>query len=79
LAPDVSGLGRVTVMPASWHARIFGLLKIGVYAGPALVGNFGGSRFFDYTAYGDVSLTHLHTLKRAREVFLNSAQPSRGG
>jgi adenylate cyclase len=24
-----------------------------VHAGPALVGNFGGSRFFDYTAYGD--------------------------
>lgn len=27
LAPDVSGLGSVTVMPASWHARISGLLK----------------------------------------------------
>jgi class 3 adenylate cyclase/CheY-like chemotaxis protein len=27
--------------------------RIGVHAGPALVGNFGGSRFFDYTAYGD--------------------------
>jgi len=24
-----------------------------VHAGPALVGNFGGSRFFDYTAHGD--------------------------
>jgi Adenylate and Guanylate cyclase catalytic domain len=24
-----------------------------VHAGPALVGNFGGNRFFDYTAYGD--------------------------
>jgi class 3 adenylate cyclase len=31
----------------------FGLTRIGVHAGPALVGNFGGSRFFDYTAYGD--------------------------
>lgn len=27
LAPDVCGLGSVTVMPASWHARISGLLK----------------------------------------------------
>ncbi len=27
--------------------------RIGVHAGPALVGNFGGGRFFDYTAYGD--------------------------
>ncbi|MCP3458970.1 adenylate/guanylate cyclase domain-containing protein [Bradyrhizobium sp. CCGUVB23] len=31
----------------------FGTTRIGVHAGPALVGNFGGSRFFDYTAYGD--------------------------
>ena len=27
LAPDVCGLGRVTVMPASWHARISEPLK----------------------------------------------------
>jgi len=31
----------------------FGVTRIGVHAGPALVGNFGGRRFFDYTAYGD--------------------------
>jgi adenylate cyclase len=31
----------------------FGVTRIGVHAGPALVGNFGGNRFFDYTAYGD--------------------------
>jgi adenylate cyclase len=31
----------------------FGVTRIGVHAGPAIVGNFGGSRFFDYTAYGD--------------------------
>jgi len=30
-----------------------GATRIGVHAGPALVGNFGGGRFFDYTAYGD--------------------------
>jgi adenylate cyclase len=30
-----------------------GATRIGVHAGPAIVGNFGGSRFFDYTAYGD--------------------------
>jgi hypothetical protein len=28
-------------------------LRIGVHAGPAIVGNFGGGRLFDYTAYGD--------------------------
>ena len=27
--------------------------RIGINSGPALVGNFGGGRFFDYTAYGD--------------------------
>ena len=31
----------------------FGATRIGVHAGRALVGNFGGTRFFDYTAYGD--------------------------
>jgi adenylate cyclase len=31
----------------------FGATRLGVHAGPALVGNFGGGRFFDYTAYGD--------------------------
>ena len=38
-----------------WQAKgvSFGATRIGVHAGPALVGNFGGGRFFDYTAYGD--------------------------
>jgi adenylate cyclase len=31
----------------------FGNTRIGVHAGPALVGNFGGSHYFDYTAHGD--------------------------
>jgi class 3 adenylate cyclase len=40
---------------ARWNPKgvDFGVTRIGVHAGPALVGNFGGSRFFDYTAYGD--------------------------
>src|ERR1700751_4475810 len=38
-----------------WKAKnvSFGATRIGVHAGPALVGNFGGCRFFEYTAYGD--------------------------
>jgi class 3 adenylate cyclase len=38
-----------------WKAKgvNFGATRIGVHSGPALVGNFGGGRFFDYTAYGD--------------------------
>jgi len=31
----------------------FGVTRIGVNTGPALVGNFGGARRFDYTAHGD--------------------------
>jgi len=40
---------------ARWKDKgvAFGATRIGAHAGPALVGNFGGSRFFDYTAYGD--------------------------
>ena len=31
----------------------FGHTRIGVHSGPAVIGNFGGSHFFDYTALGD--------------------------
>ncbi len=30
----------------------FGMTRIGVHAGPAVVGNFGGKVFFDYSVYG---------------------------
>ena len=30
-----------------------GPTRIGINSGPAIIGNFGGSNFFDYTAYGD--------------------------
>jgi len=38
-----------------WAARgvVLGVTRIGLNAGQAIVGNFGGSRHFDYTAYGD--------------------------
>jgi len=40
---------------AQWAARgvALGATRIGVHCGAAIVGNFGGGRFFDYTAYGD--------------------------
>ncbi len=31
----------------------FGATRIGLHSGEALVGDFGGGRYFDYTAYGD--------------------------
>jgi len=38
-----------------WHCKgvPLGITRLGAHAGPAIVGNFGGGRFFDYTAYGD--------------------------
>ena len=51
--------GPRTNSPRSFRARwqkkgiLLGVTRIGVHAGPAIVGNFGGDRFFDYTAYGD--------------------------
>ena len=40
---------------ARWHVRgvAVGVTRVGINTGMALVGSFGGGRFFDYTAYGD--------------------------
>ncbi|HEY2151323.1 MAG TPA: adenylate/guanylate cyclase domain-containing response regulator [Vicinamibacterales bacterium] len=40
---------------ARWRAQgiAVGATRIGINAGSALVGSFGGGRYFDYTAYGD--------------------------
>ena len=40
---------------ARWRERgvALGATRLGLEAGPAIVGNFGGGKFFDYTAYGD--------------------------
>lgn len=35
------------------HGTPFGITRIGVHKGKAIIGNFGGSRFFDYTGIGD--------------------------
>jgi len=38
-----------------WNARevALGVTRIGINTGVAIIGNFGGDSFFDYTAYGD--------------------------
>jgi class 3 adenylate cyclase len=65
----------------------FGATRIGVHAGPALVGNFGGDRFFDFTAYGDTVNTAarleaanktLGTRICVSDVVANGAQHFRG-
>jgi len=40
---------------AGWRAKgvAFGITRIGINSGPALVGSFGGGRLFDYNAHGD--------------------------
>ncbi len=46
---------RAEAFRCEWRARgvALGATRIGVHAGPAIVGNFGGGRLFDYTAYGE--------------------------
>jgi adenylate cyclase len=62
--PDHSTRAVACALALDEHAEAFrercrkkgialGATRIGVHGGPAIVGNFGGSRFFDYTAYGD--------------------------
>jgi adenylate cyclase len=62
--PDHSARGLACALELDSFAQSFrktwagygvevGPTRIGVHAGPAIVGNFGGGRFFDYTAYGD--------------------------
>lgn len=52
LALDDYARGYCTRLAADGIA--LGATRIGIDAGPALVGNFGGARFFEYTAYGDM-------------------------
>jgi adenylate cyclase len=62
--PDHAARAVACALDLDKHAQSFsehcqqkslalGVTRIGVHAGPAIVGNFGGGRFFDYTAYGD--------------------------
>ena len=55
---------------ADWRARgvPLGATRIGVHAGPAIVGNFGGGRLFDYTAYGD-TINAAARLEAANKTF----------
>ena len=42
--------------------------RIGVNSGPAIIGNFGGNNFFDYTAYGD-AVNIAARLEQANKIF----------
>jgi adenylate cyclase len=62
--PDHAARGIACAMEIDQFAEVFreqkniddiplGVTRIGVHTGPAIVGNFGGEQFFDYTAHGD--------------------------
>jgi adenylate cyclase len=62
--PDHAARGIECAMELDQFAEVFrerkntddipiGVTRIGVHTGPAIVGNFGGEQFFDYTAHGD--------------------------
>jgi adenylate cyclase len=46
---------RSQIFVKRWEEKgiALGTTRLGLNAGPAIVGNFGGGRYFDYTAYGD--------------------------
>ena len=67
-----------------WHKKgiALGVTRIGVHAGPAIVGNFGGGHFFDYTAYGDtinVACAARNSQQTARYPHLRQCNAGRGG
>jgi len=51
IAMDRFGMDYVAQCAA--RGIVFGVTRIGINTGAAVVGNFGGSRRFDYTAHGD--------------------------
>jgi adenylate cyclase len=55
---------------ATWREKgvNLGHTRIGVHAGLAVVGNFGGGRLFDYTAYGD-TINAAARLEAANKTF----------
>lgn len=50
----LDAFGHAFVEEEDARALGFGITRIGVHTGTAVVGNFGGDAFFDYTAHGDV-------------------------
>src|SRR5437588_4671919 len=52
-ALELDARSRSFVQRWKTNGIVLGATRLGLNAGPAIVGNFGGGRYFDYTAYGD--------------------------
>ena len=52
-AVELDARSRSFVRRWETNGVVLGTTRLGLNAGPAIVGNFGGGRYFDYTAYGD--------------------------
>lgn len=50
---DLDTFAEAFLAEAAKQDIAFGQTRIGIHSGPAIVGDFGGGRFFDYSAYGD--------------------------
>ena len=50
----LDAFGQAFVAKQAEKGLEVGITRIGVHSGPAIIGNFGGERFFDYTAHGDM-------------------------
>ena len=64
------GLTELPRMRGLWRDRgiEIGVTRIGLHAGPAMAGNCGGDRLFDYTAYGDTINTAARLEKANKQL-----------
>ena len=51
---DLDAFGQTFVELQATQGREVGITRIGVHSGVAIIGNFGGESFFDYTGCGDM-------------------------
>ena len=53
-ALDLDAFAQDFVAEYAEKGMTVGITRIGVHSGTAVIGNFGGDQFFDYTAHGDM-------------------------
>jgi adenylate cyclase len=53
LALEVDNVAEANRTKLASEGTDLGITRVGIHMGPAIVGNIGGDRFFDYTAIGD--------------------------